>query len=232
MFQTKQNIMAFYILYEGKKQILLTQDYKEYCNYSNTDWDEDDEDREDNQPRNSRITIPDKKEQGTILRVMSMTPIALKFMVSSMNEGTVTNFDEFERKMKGMGVNIYSDDPEYSALYNFLKNGAKLAFEYFTNGLMGVAIGDISVFVEPAIEKAIKNGRCTYGVTGKTHIYQDFYNCNTCFTDISVSICRSCAYNCHAGHNLTFHRGRETPNLMAYCDCGASDTWTEKCKCI
>ena len=61
--------------------------------------------------------------------------------------------------------------------------------------------------------------QCTFAVSGRCYVSQEWFNCRTCFGDENmVGICLSCARRDHAGHNMDFHETSEF-----FCDCGPGD---------
>lgn len=58
------------------------------------------------------------------------------------------------------------------------------------------------------------NPECTYHVTGPTYTWQPWYNCFTCGLLGDAGVCASCAYTCHAGHNI-----RPAPRSPCNCKC-------------
>lgn len=62
---------------------------------------------------------------------------------------------------------------------------------------------------------------CTYTVSGRTYVLQDWYICLTCFAgDKTLGCCLACAKSCHHGHDV-----RLAPHCPSrfFCDCGAGD---------
>jgi hypothetical protein len=58
---------------------------------------------------------------------------------------------------------------------------------------------------------------CTFSTTGRRHIHQPYYWCNTCVLDKKngSGVCEPCARTCHAGHDLD---GPHTAHGF-FCDC-------------
>lgn len=101
-------------------------------------------------------------------------------------------------------------------------------FENLYNGI-AVASGVRSRVCDNAIfnnhclvEKAIVESICTFRVSGDIRYpMQDFYRCVTCGTKDGDAICVSCAYRCHADHEIEWVR-----RDRCYCDCGAGTLQT------
>ena len=66
---------------------------------------------------------------------------------------------------------------------------------------------------------------CSLSFTGRTHEFQAWYFCRTCFRNMAKGVCITCAQTCHDGHDLVF--GNES---RFYCDCNERNGIP--CKCL
>eukprot|EP01097_Dermamoeba_algensis_P008540 TRINITY_DN572_c0_g2_i1.p1 TRINITY_DN572_c0_g2~~TRINITY_DN572_c0_g2_i1.p1 ORF type:complete len:530 (+),score=136.21 TRINITY_DN572_c0_g2_i1:497-2086(+) len=72
-----------------------------------------------------------------------------------------------------------------------------------------------------AINNSITTGFCTFSVTGKTFVEQNWYHCMSCFPDdFHSGVCEVCVQKCHVGHDVS----RNPKYSSFYCDCGAGET--------
>eukprot|EP00457_Paulinella_chromatophora_P002078 gb/GEZN01002082.1/.p1 GENE.gb/GEZN01002082.1/~~gb/GEZN01002082.1/.p1 ORF type:complete len:842 (+),score=133.27 gb/GEZN01002082.1/:32-2527(+) len=71
---------------------------------------------------------------------------------------------------------------------------------------------------EPSVDvkAAIKDGRCTFMVTGRNFCPQEYYRCQDCNLIDTKGCCVSCAHICHNGHTLL----GPVPSSSFFCDCG------------
>lgn len=84
------------------------------------------------------------------------------------------------------------------------------------------AIGAVAprsaVFVCRSLRCAIDAGVCTFAVTGKQFMPQEWFVCSTCNFGDREGVCASCARRCHRGHQLSAAK----PSARFYCDCQAT----------
>ncbi len=214
-----------YFVCQNGKILLTTINYKEYCNYLDTDWsDSDDEDSSENR-RKSRIVVVTADDKKMVLESFRLTAEANHIWDEVVKSNPSANFDQISEEIDTLGIKKYADYPELAPLRELLNSGGSVAFEYIDRNFYGIAIGNISTFIEKDIIQAEKDVKCTYNVTGRNFVYQDWYSCSTCFAkDSGIALCKACADVCHKGHDLIYHKARSVPNLWAFCDCGAGDT--------
>lgn len=152
---------------------------------------------------------------------------------SDIYEEETKKQEEILERIKSIGMFKRHEEPlAMPTVCSWLEQGGSMAIEYLDDGLIGIAIGDVSEFLNSTIETYQQNGKCTFGVTERNHIYQDWYTCATCDPNsTSISICLSCAEACHENHDLTYHKAHSIPNMLNFCDCGANDLDMTTCKC-
>lgn len=76
-----------------------------------------------------------------------------------------------------------------------------------------------------AIGRDILAHQCTFTITSTTHVFQQWFNCLTCFgTSPTKGVCVGCSKRCHKGHAL-IDRGVSD----FYCDCGDGIEGCVKC---
>jgi len=81
--------------------------------------------------------------------------------------------------------------------------------------------------VAEKIQECVRNGKCTYTITGKDYKPQKWYYCYTCGFVDREGVCEGCANVCHKGHKLSEAKDATTGSSGFYCDCGAGSS----CKC-
>ena len=78
---------------------------------------------------------------------------------------------------------------------------------------------DSTDFICDCGENSHKTKRCTYDQYGNTLKLQEWYSCQTCWSNTSdFGCCKLCAKECHSGHELVLNEAKEFS-----CDCGLNN---------
>jgi len=65
------------------------------------------------------------------------------------------------------------------------------------------------------LKRAVDRGQCTFRVTGRSYVPQQWFRCDTCRLNETKGCCAVCAKRCHAGHAVTLVSASES----CFCDC-------------
>jgi hypothetical protein len=82
--------------------------------------------------------------------------------------------------------------------------------------------------LSPEVRNAIAQNMCTFTVTRREYVSQQYYFCHTCRLAESKGVCVSCLNRCHAGHQVS---SRPINSSQFYCDCGAGEG-TSPCQAL
>lgn len=77
------------------------------------------------------------------------------------------------------------------------------------------------------VEQAISQQICTFTLSERSYVSQNYYECRTCNLSGTQGICQSCVAVCHVGHDIEGPR----PSSSFFCDCGAGDG-PQPCMCL
>jgi len=83
---------------------------------------------------------------------------------------------------------------------------------------IGAVAPRTSITVCRSLRCAIDAGVCTFAVTGKQFMPQEWFVCDTCNFGDREGVCVSCARRCHRGHRISAAK----PSPRFYCDCQAT----------
>ena len=148
-------------------------------------------------------------------------------------QGEIDNGD-----IHGMGKLYYDDSAERRLQFSgfFAHDKRERGTWYDMEGNL-VFQGDRQSLQKKLIAVSSRpNHQCTFSVTGRCYIEQQWYRCRTCFeTSDNNGVCSACAARCHQGHDLELHEESEF-----FCDCGADGDCNaldahqseQECNCI